>query len=128
MQQIKMFACPEYSDPVLPVLLSFCSHLCAGSKFGFFSPNDVKILIDVSIRELTNILPGDGVEEKLRSSTVRSGYIFLLSVLARHTAWMMDLQGYGANEVAEIIMRVQEEGDSLGMYDECSRLIEYLYQ
>jgi hypothetical protein len=89
------------SDNTLPII-KLCIDLCNADNInGFFYANDMKVLIDVSIRELYNINYDIGDDAHI--AHIRVSYLELLkSIIAKNT-WINVLQKYKYSDL-EVLM------------------------
>jgi len=116
------------SDNTLPII-KLCIDLCNADNInGFFYANDMKVLIDVSIRELYNI--NYDVGDSTHIAHIRVMYIELLKSIVTKNAWIHVLEKYKSNDM-EVLMNSIIGVDGLDSRDDwpkdvATELIELL--
>lgn len=103
------------SDNTLPII-KLCIDLCNADNInGFFYANDMKVLIDVSIRELYNI--NYDVGDVTHIAHIRVMYIELLKSIITKDTWINVLQKYKYNDL-ELLMNSIINVDGLDSRDD----------
>ena len=112
MHQLNEYGFPEHDDPCCIPTIRFMCQLMSLSEHGFFSRNDIPVIIDICIRELENI-PGEN-EGLLKC------YNSLVKHVFKYCNWkpdewrgsdvitLLDGHGNGIEEIDETISMLME--------------------
>ena len=106
MHQLNEYGFPEHEDPCCMPTIRFICQLMSLSEHGFFSRNDILLIIDICIRELENISGGDNeVLLKCYNSLVK--HIFMCcdwkpnEYRGSDVITLLDAHGEGIEEIYE---------------------------
>ncbi len=103
------------SDNTLPII-KLCIDLCNADNInGFFYANDMKVLMDVSIRELYNI--NYDIGDVTHIAHIRVMYIELLKSIITKNTWINTLQKYKYNDL-ELLLNSIVNVDGLDTRDD----------
>ena len=111
---------PNNNSPETINILKMCLDLTnLNDMQGYFYINDVKILVDIIIRELTNMSTTEakkrGEDESLRVEEIRGKYMRLATLLLAKSGWCSAGASYRIQDVCEvlksIILTYEDNGD-----------------